>query len=101
MTELVETTSPPGALTSSVEILGLLGVARLMLILNVTVVAIALPRMGADLGLGRETLRLGGERLHRRGKRGRLHARLHQRCGRRCTRRRPVALVLTPGHRAT
>ena len=37
-------------------ILGLLGVAQLMLILDVTVVAIALPHMGADLGLGRETL---------------------------------------------
>lgn len=38
------------------RILGLVGIAQLMLILDVTVVAIALPRMGADLGLGRETL---------------------------------------------
>ena len=38
------------------RILGLLGIAQLMLILDVTVVAIALPHMGADLGLDRETL---------------------------------------------
>ncbi|GAA2577654.1 DHA2 family efflux MFS transporter permease subunit [Dactylosporangium fulvum] len=38
------------------RILGLVGVAQLMLILDVTVVAIALPHMGADLGLQRETL---------------------------------------------
>ncbi|MDX3525944.1 MFS transporter [Streptomyces sp. ID05-39B] len=38
------------------RILGLVGVAQLMLILDVTVVAIALPHMGADLGLARETL---------------------------------------------
>ncbi|MBL7501070.1 MFS transporter [Frankia sp. CNm7] len=38
------------------KILGFVGVAQLMLILDVTVVAIALPHMGADLGLGRETL---------------------------------------------
>lgn len=38
------------------KILGLVGVAQLMLILDVTVVAIALPHMGAELGLGRETL---------------------------------------------
>lgn len=38
------------------KILGLVGIAQLMLILDVTVVAIALPHMGADLGLGRETL---------------------------------------------
>ncbi|GAA1848460.1 MFS transporter [Asanoa iriomotensis] len=36
--------------------LALLGVAQLMLILDVTVVAIALPQMGADLGLSRGTL---------------------------------------------
>ncbi|CCH76872.1 Major facilitator superfamily MFS_1 [Nostocoides japonicum T1-X7] len=36
--------------------LGLLAVAQFMLILDVTVVAIALPLMGAELGLGRETL---------------------------------------------
>lgn len=38
------------------RILGLVGIAQLMLILDVTVVAIALPHMGADLGLGREAL---------------------------------------------
>ncbi|MBE1489605.1 MFS transporter [Plantactinospora soyae] len=38
------------------RILGLVGIAQLMLILDVTVVAIALPQMGADLGLQRETL---------------------------------------------
>lgn len=36
--------------------LALLGVAQFMLILDVTVVAIALPSMGTDLGLGREEL---------------------------------------------
>jgi EmrB/QacA subfamily drug resistance transporter len=36
--------------------LALLGVAQFMLILDVTVVAIALPHMGVDLGLSRETL---------------------------------------------
>src|SRR5919107_1835318 len=35
------------------RILGFLGLAQLMLILDVTVVAIALPHMEADLGLGR------------------------------------------------
>jgi EmrB/QacA subfamily drug resistance transporter len=38
------------------RILGFLGIAQLMLILDVTVVAIALPHMGADLGLSREAL---------------------------------------------
>jgi EmrB/QacA subfamily drug resistance transporter len=38
------------------RILGLVGIAQLMLILDVTVVAIALPHIGADLGLERETL---------------------------------------------
>ncbi|KNX37795.1 MFS transporter [Luteipulveratus halotolerans] len=38
------------------RILGMVGIAQLMLILDVTVVAIALPHMGADLGLSRETL---------------------------------------------
>jgi EmrB/QacA subfamily drug resistance transporter len=38
------------------RILGLVGVAQLMLILDVTVVAIALPHIGADLDLGREAL---------------------------------------------
>ena len=38
------------------RILGLLGVVQLMLILDVTVVAVALPSMSADLGLGRQAL---------------------------------------------
>lgn len=38
------------------QALGLLGVAQFMLILDITVVAIALPHMGADLGLDREAL---------------------------------------------
>lgn len=38
------------------RILGLVGVAQLMLILDVTVVAIALPHIGADLDLRREAL---------------------------------------------
>jgi MFS family permease len=38
------------------RILGLLGVAQLMLILDVTVVTIALPNIAADLGLGRQQL---------------------------------------------
>lgn len=36
--------------------LGLLGLAQFMLILDVTVVAIALPHMGDDIGLGRDAL---------------------------------------------
>ena len=38
------------------RILGFLGVAQLMLILDVTVVAIALPQVGTDLNLSREAL---------------------------------------------
>jgi EmrB/QacA subfamily drug resistance transporter len=38
------------------RILGLLGIAQLMLILDVTVIAIALPHIGADLALDREAL---------------------------------------------
>jgi MFS family permease len=38
------------------RILGLLGVAQLMLILDVTVGTIALPNIAADLGLGRQQL---------------------------------------------
>ena len=38
------------------RILGLLGVAQLMLILDLTVVTIALPDISADLGLGRQPL---------------------------------------------
>jgi MFS family permease len=36
--------------------LGVLGVAQLMLILDVTVVAVALPNISADLDLGRQLL---------------------------------------------
>jgi EmrB/QacA subfamily drug resistance transporter len=38
------------------QALGLLGLAQFMLILDVTVVAIALPRIGTDLDVGREAL---------------------------------------------
>jgi EmrB/QacA subfamily drug resistance transporter len=38
------------------QVLGLLGVAQLMLILDVTVVTVALPNISADLGLGRQLL---------------------------------------------
>ncbi|MGH3385768.1 MAG: MFS transporter [Nocardioidaceae bacterium] len=38
------------------KILGFLGVAQLMLILDVTVVAIALPHLATDLGLARDTV---------------------------------------------
>lgn len=38
------------------QALGLLAVAQFMLILDITVVTVAMPRMGADLGLGRESL---------------------------------------------
>jgi EmrB/QacA subfamily drug resistance transporter len=38
------------------KLLGLLGVAQLMLILDVTVVAVALPDISADLGMGRQLL---------------------------------------------
>ena len=38
------------------RILGLLGIAQLMLILDVTVVAVALPNIATDLELGRQQL---------------------------------------------
>jgi MFS family permease len=38
------------------RILGLLGIAQLMLILDVTVVAVALPNISADRWLGRQLL---------------------------------------------
>ncbi|MEV4258745.1 MFS transporter, partial [Spirillospora sp. NPDC049652] len=54
---------PPAAAEAAVaphparwRILGFLGVAQLMLILDVTVVAIALPHMETDLGLSRAAL---------------------------------------------
>ncbi|MFG1948570.1 MFS transporter [Nonomuraea sp. NPDC048826] len=49
-------TAQPGAHPTRWRILGLLGVAQLMLILDVTVVAIALPHIETDLGLTREAL---------------------------------------------
>ncbi|GAA3429470.1 MFS transporter [Streptosporangium nondiastaticum] len=47
-------TSPQPVHPARWRILGFLGVAQLMLILDVTVVAIALPHMETDLGLSRE-----------------------------------------------
>ncbi|GAB2464793.1 MFS transporter [Streptosporangium sandarakinum] len=49
-------TSPRPAHPARWRILGFLGVAQLMLILDVTVVAIALPHMETDLGLSREAV---------------------------------------------
>ncbi|MEU4773178.1 MFS transporter [Micromonospora sp. NPDC023644] len=51
-----ETTAPASPHPQRWRILGLVGIAQLMLILDVTVVAIALPHMGADLGMDREAL---------------------------------------------
>ncbi|HEX5534417.1 MAG TPA: MFS transporter [Actinomycetales bacterium] len=56
MAEPLTTTKTPEPHPQRWKILGLLGVAQLMLILDVTVVAIALPHMGTDLGLERDTL---------------------------------------------
>ncbi|MEV6928290.1 MFS transporter [Dactylosporangium sp. NPDC051485] len=57
MVESVTAASPPREPhPKRWKILGLVGIAQLMLILDVTVVAIALPHMGADLGLQRGTL---------------------------------------------
>ncbi|MEV0153779.1 MFS transporter [Micromonospora sp. NPDC050686] len=57
MVESVTAASPPRRPhPQRWKILGLVGVAQLMLILDVTVVAIALPHIGADLGLQREAL---------------------------------------------
>lgn len=49
-------TSPPQPHPARWRILGFLGVAQLMLILDVTVVAIALPHIETDLGLSRQAL---------------------------------------------
>ncbi|MFI7044311.1 MFS transporter [Streptosporangium sandarakinum] len=49
-------TSPQPVHPARWRILGFLGVAQLMLILDVTVVAIALPHMETDLGLSREAV---------------------------------------------
>lgn len=47
---------PPTPHPQRWQVLALLAIAQFMLILDVTVVAIALPLMGADLDLGRETV---------------------------------------------
>ncbi|MFD1936260.1 MFS transporter [Nonomuraea mangrovi] len=52
----VRPTSPHEPHPARWRILGFLGVAQLMLILDVTVVAIALPHIETDLALGREAL---------------------------------------------
>ncbi|GAA3661557.1 DHA2 family efflux MFS transporter permease subunit [Nonomuraea antimicrobica] len=54
--EAVRQTSPPEPHPARWRILGCLGIAQLMLILDVTVVAIALPHIETDLGLSREAL---------------------------------------------
>lgn len=54
--QAVRQTSPPEPHPARWRILGFLGVAQLMLILDVTVVAIALPHIETDLGLSREAL---------------------------------------------
>ncbi|MER7420690.1 MFS transporter [Micromonospora peucetia] len=51
-----ETTAPESPHPQRWRILGLVGIAQLMLILDVTVVAVALPHMGSDLGMEREAL---------------------------------------------
>ena len=56
MSEQISTTEPTGLQRRRWWLLGVLGIAQLMLILDVTVVAIALPNIGEDLGLGREAL---------------------------------------------
>jgi EmrB/QacA subfamily drug resistance transporter len=57
----MSTSTDPAAVTHTPhprrwQALGLLGVAQLMLILDVTVVAIAIPQLGRDLEMGREAL---------------------------------------------
>jgi EmrB/QacA subfamily drug resistance transporter len=52
----VQQTAPQEPHAARWRILGFLGVAQLMLILDVTVVAIALPHIETDLGLSREAL---------------------------------------------
>lgn len=56
MTQLASAPAGTGALPHRWRILWMVGIAQLMLILDVTVVAISLPHMGTDLGLARETL---------------------------------------------
>ncbi|HEX6681704.1 MAG TPA: MFS transporter [Candidatus Limnocylindrales bacterium] len=56
MSETLTATSTHAPHPRRWRILGLVGIAQLMLILDVTVVAIALPHMGTDLDLQREAL---------------------------------------------
>lgn len=56
MSDLAPAPAGTGANPRRWRILWMVGIAQLMLILDVTVVAIALPHVGADLGLARETL---------------------------------------------
>ncbi len=56
MSDLTSAPAEPGANPRRWRILWMVGIAQLMLILDVTVVAIALPHVGTDLGLARETL---------------------------------------------
>jgi EmrB/QacA subfamily drug resistance transporter len=56
MAQAATTSTAPHLNPHRWRILGLLGVAQLMLILDVTVVTIALPNIAADLGLGRQQL---------------------------------------------
>ncbi|MBD0422064.1 MFS transporter [Streptomyces sp. TRM S81-3] len=55
-TEATSTHAPQAPHPRRWPVLGLLGLAQLMLILDITVVAIALPGMGAELGLDRAAL---------------------------------------------
>ncbi|MGW0916510.1 MFS transporter [Streptomyces sp. NPDC002784] len=55
-TETTTTRAPDAPHPLRWQALGLLGLAQLMLILDITVVAIALPDMGAELGLDRAAL---------------------------------------------
>ncbi len=56
MSDLAPAPAESGAHPRRWRILWMVGIAQLMLILDVTVVAIALPHVGTDLGLTRETL---------------------------------------------
>ncbi len=56
MSDLAPAPAESGAHPRRWRILWMVGIAQLMLILDVTVVAIALPHVGTDLGLARETL---------------------------------------------
>src|SRR5205823_1235298 len=56
LTLMTATSTRSSALQHRWLVLGLLGTGQLMLILDVTVVAIALPHMGTGLGVSREVL---------------------------------------------